>query len=98
VVIIVADPVSRPDITEHAAALNVALDTWAQRDDSRPQPEVRTAANTAMDTIDVLLRDIYELRDRLTGEIKQSDDASMARAEALLADVRERRAAGTWPL
>lgn len=85
-------------ITEHAAALNVALDAWARRDDTRPQPEVRDAANAAMDAIDAMLRDLYELRGQLREEIRRSDDASMARAEALLADARARRTAGTWPL
>jgi hypothetical protein len=84
----------RPSITEHAAALDVALDAWAQRDDTRPQPEVRQAANTAMDSIDAMLRDLYDLRGRLVGEIRRSDDASMARTDELLAKYRARRTEG----
>ncbi len=35
--------------------LSIALGQWEDRDDSKAQPEVRQAANTAMDTIDAML-------------------------------------------
>jgi hypothetical protein len=70
--------------------LDAALTLWATRDDTKPQPDVRRAANAAIDTIDALLRDLYLLRGRLTGEIRAADDAAGARADALLA----RRRAG----
>ncbi|HEV2373536.1 MAG TPA: tyrosine-type recombinase/integrase [Streptosporangiaceae bacterium] len=35
-----------------AGVLGVALAQWARRDDSRPQPEVRQSANTAMGAVD----------------------------------------------
>ena len=38
-------------IEERAGVLGVALAVWARRDDAKPQPEVRQAANTAMDEI-----------------------------------------------
>ncbi len=60
---------------EHNRVLDVALAQWMARDDSKAQPEVRRTANTAMDEIDAMLR---ELRARLIGEIRASDDASAA--------------------
>ena len=46
--------------------LSIALGQWQGRDDSRPQPEIRRAANTAMDAIDGMLRDLYAMRSRRT--------------------------------
>ncbi len=64
--------------------LAVALAQWETRDDSKAQPEVRRAANTAMDAIDTMLAELHAMRSRLVGEIRASDDASAARADALL--------------
>lgn len=75
-------------IGEHTVTLAHALTLWAVRDDSRPQAEVRQAANTAMDAIDAILREAHELRARLVGEIRASDDATAARADELLAQGR----------
>ena len=71
--------------------LAFALDKWAARDDTRPQPEVRAAANTAMDAIDGMLRELHQMRSRLTGEIYDSDEATILRADALLQHVRQLR-------
>jgi hypothetical protein len=68
-----------------AAALGAALAQWDTRDDTRPQPGVRQAANTAMDAIDEMLRELHALRSRLTGEMRAGDDATAARVDALLA-------------
>jgi hypothetical protein len=68
--------------------LSIALGRWEGRDDSRPQPEVRRAANTAMGTIDAMLRDLQQMRSRLIGEIRQADDATAARVDAMLARTR----------
>ena len=59
----------------------------AGRDDSRP--DARRAASTAIDAIDVLLRELYVLRARLVGEVRASDDLADARADELLARLRE---------
>jgi hypothetical protein len=64
--------------------LSIALGQWETRDDSKPQPEVRRAANTAMDAIDVMLATLHAMRARLVGEIRASDDASAARVDAML--------------
>ena len=69
--------------------LGVALAQWMARDDTRPQPEVRQAANTAMDAIDAMLAELHALRARLVSEIRVSDDLAADRADALLARLRE---------
>jgi hypothetical protein len=72
----------------HAGMLAVALGQWETRDDTRPQPEVRQAANTAMSAIDAMLADLHAMRSRLVREIRASDDAAAVRADALLASHR----------
>jgi hypothetical protein len=64
--------------------LSVALGQWERRDETRPQPEVRRASNTAMDAIDGMLADLHAMRSRLVGEIRDADDATAARVDALL--------------
>jgi hypothetical protein len=65
--------------------LALALGQWEARDDTRPQPRARQAANEAMDEIDGMLRELYAIRSRLVTEIRASDDATAARAGAMLA-------------
>jgi hypothetical protein len=65
--------------------LSVALGQWERRDETRPQPEVRRAANTAMDAIDGMLADLHAMRARLIDEIRDGDDATAARVDAMLA-------------
>jgi hypothetical protein len=57
---------------------------WETRDDSKAQPEVRLAANTAMDTIDAMVAELYAMRSRLVTEIRASDDATGRRVDAML--------------
>ena len=75
-------------IGERADGLGAALALWATRDDSKAQPEVRQAANTAMDAIDAMLRELHTAREALVGEIRQADDANAARVDAMLAEMR----------
>lgn len=70
------------------AALEGALELWALRDDTVPQPDARRAANTAADAIDSMLRELYRIREQLMSEIRVSDDAAAARADALAARLR----------
>jgi hypothetical protein len=65
--------------------LSVALGQWERHDDSKPQPEVRRAVNTAMDAIDGMLADLHAMRARLVSEVRAADDATAARVDALLA-------------
>jgi len=69
--------------------LSGALQVWAGRDPTKPQPEVRRAANEAMAAVDDLLGQLHRLRSTLVGEIRASDDATAARVDELLA--RRRR-------
>jgi hypothetical protein len=84
----IGDSTSRLD--GHNGVLGVALAQWAARDDTRAKPAIRQAANTAMDAIDSMLAELHQLRDRLMAEIKASDQAAAARADALLARLRGR--------
>lgn len=71
--------------------LGIALARWAERDDTTAQPEVRQAANTAMDAIDAMLAKLYAARSALLTEIRQSDDATATRTDALLTRIRQDR-------
>jgi hypothetical protein len=66
--------------------LSAALEQWATRDDTKGEGQavIRDTADTAMETIDAMLRDLHAARAILTAEIRRSDDAAMARTEALL--------------
>ena len=76
----------------HLGELETALALWATRDDTKAQPDVRQAANDAVDAIDAALRELHGIRAELLGEIRESDDAAMARAKELLRRIREERA------
>jgi hypothetical protein len=73
-----------PDPAQLLDGLVVALAQWAARDDTKPDPEARRAANTAMTAIDALLGQLHALRAGLVSEIRASDDAAAARADATL--------------
>lgn len=77
---------------EHNGVLGVALAQWMARDDSRGDAGTRQTANTAMDTIDAMLRELHQLRTRLAAEIRDSDDESMRHAGQLLEHGRQDRA------
>lgn len=71
-------------LDEHNGVLGVALAQWMARDDTGAEPEVRRAANTAMDAIDAMLAELHQLRARLVSEIRDSDDATAVRVDELL--------------
>jgi hypothetical protein len=75
----------------HLGVLAGNLAQWMARDDTRPQPEARHAASTAVDEIDAMLAELHQLRSRLVAEIRASDELAAARADELLARLRERR-------
>jgi hypothetical protein len=75
----------------HNGVLGVALAQWAACDDTEAHAEERRAANTAMDTIDAMLSELHVLRARMVSEIRTDDDASLARADELLARCRQLR-------
>lgn len=86
-----AAPVARLDNV--LAVLGTALATWATRDDSQAQPDVRESANTAMAAIDTMLAELHTARSVLVSQIRASDDATDARVDALLAIPLEERLA-----
>ena len=63
--------------------LGVWLAVWENR--AEPDARARRAANDAVDAIDAALRDLHTIRQELISEIRQADDASAERADALLA-------------
>ena len=67
--------------------LGVWLAIWAAR--TEPDAHARRCANDAMDAIDATLLELHGIRARLIGEIRQADDATAARADALLARMRD---------
>ncbi len=73
-------------LDEHNGVLGVALAQWMARDDTKAEPAIRQAANTAMDAIDAMLRELHTLRSCLVSEIRASDDATAARVDALLGE------------
>ena len=73
--------------------LSIALVQWEERDAPRPQPAVRQAANMAVDTIDAMMAELYKMRSRLIGEIRDADDATAARVDAMLDRIRSEREA-----
>jgi hypothetical protein len=72
-------------LSEHADVLETALERWAARDGSKADACARQAANVAVDAIDGLLRELHQLRARLVGEIRESDDQAAVRVDELLA-------------
>jgi len=75
-------------LEDPTGVLAVALAQWEARPDGRPAPDARRAANTAMDSIDELLAALHGIRSRLVTEIRVSDDATAARADALLSNAK----------
>jgi hypothetical protein len=73
-------------LDEHNGILGVALAQWMARDDSKAEPAIRQAANTAMDEIDAMLSVLHALRSRVVSEIRASDDVTAARVDALLGE------------
>ena len=84
-----ASPYDEPlsAIREHVEDLATWLAIWEHR--TEPDAFARRCASDAVDAIDAMLRDLYLVRGRLTSEIRQADDATAARADALLARMRE---------
>ena len=85
-----ADPDPLACFDGHLGVLGAALATWATRDDSKAQPEVTRAGHTAVEAIDAMLAQLHRARQQLVGEIREHQDAGLARADALLARYRDR--------
>ena len=78
----------RARLDDHVDMLGVSLAWWAGRDTARDKAAARRAANTAMAAVDAMLAELHRARARLVSEIRQADDATAARVDALLAQRR----------
>lgn len=78
------------ELREMVDTLLLALDRWATRDE--PGAQVRDAANVAVECIDAATRELYRIRSELVGQVRVYDDATAARADALIAQLRAERA------
>jgi hypothetical protein len=74
-------------ISELAAQLTAHLAAWHAHQPG-PGAPARSAANEAIGDIDAMLRALHVIRARLTGEIRDSDDTTDARVDAMLAAAR----------
>ena len=76
-------------MTDHARISELAahLAAWHARQPG-PDAPARSAANEAIGDIDAMLRALHIIRARLTGEIRDSEDATDARVDAMLAAAR----------
>jgi hypothetical protein len=85
-------PEPRPRLVDVAARLEdkttvlaAVLAMWVTRDDSKAQPEVTRAGHTAVEAIDAMLAELHQARQQLVGEVREHQDAAVARVDALLA-------------
>jgi hypothetical protein len=69
-------------IRSHVDGLGVCLAIWEAR--REPEAHARRCAADAMGEIDAMLTDLHEVRAQLISDIRTSDDATAARADALL--------------
>ena len=67
------------------------LGTWLGIWEGRTEPDAhaRRCASDAVAAIDSMLGHLYGVRAQLVSEIRRADDASAAKADALLARMRE---------
>ena len=81
-----ADDASLSALRRHVDDLGAWLAIWEGRHE--PDAHARRCASDAVDAIDAALRELHEVRSRLVGEIRDSDDDAAARADALLGRLR----------
>jgi hypothetical protein len=74
-------------LRSHVEDLGTWLGIWEGR--SEPDAHGRRAANDAADAIDAMLGHPYGVRAQLVSEMRDSDTATAARTDALLARPRE---------
>lgn len=79
-----ADTSLREMLNDTGALLGLMLAQWDGRETAADQAAARRAASVAIDAIDSLTRQLFQLRARLVSEIRHSDDAAAARVDALL--------------
>lgn len=70
-----ADP-----LDDELGLLNVSLAQWIARDDSKADAAVTRAGNQVLDSIDVMLRQLGQLRARMVSEYREHQDVAPAQA------------------
>jgi hypothetical protein len=85
----VTDPYDTPlsALRDRVDELGTWLGIWNNR--KEPDAQARRCASDAVDAIDAMLRDLHLVRQQLLSEIREADDATAARADALLSRTRE---------
>jgi hypothetical protein len=80
----VTDPYDAPlsALRDHVEDVAAWLAVWEHRQE--PDAFARRCASDAVDAIDAALSGLHAIRARLITEIRQADDATAARADALL--------------
>jgi hypothetical protein len=79
------------------AILAGALGTWGARGgDDVDGPDAARAASTALAAIDAMQAELHEARLELVAEIRARQDAAIAHGQTLIAEQRQRPAAGGW--
>lgn len=61
--------------------LRTALTAWASRDDTRPDPKARAAADDALTAVDAMVAELLALRSRVTAEIAAADFSATMRED-----------------
>jgi hypothetical protein len=69
--------------------LGLWLAIWGARDDARIEPHARRCASDAVNAIDTMIAELHGIRGHLIPEIRASDAAAMAHADAVLRILRE---------
>lgn len=84
------DPYDTPlsALRDRVDDLGVSLGIWCNR--AEPDAHARRAASAAVDTIDAAIGHLHAIRQLLLTEIRTSDEATAARADALLRNQEER--------
>ena len=88
------DPYDAPlsEIRDRVDDLAVALAIWCNR--TEPDAHARRAANHAVDAVDAAIGHLHTVRRELVTDIREADDRAAARADELLARLREDRKGG----
>lgn len=74
----------------YAEDIAASLALWSMRDGNEGTLEQREAASAAMTAIDGLERRLFAVRSRLVGEMRDYDDETGRRVDAMLAEMRAR--------
>ena len=81
-------------LDDELGLMNVHLAVWIARDDSKADASVTRAGNQVIDSIDVMLRQLHQLRARMVTEYRADQDIAAARADALLEQCRQQHQEG----